>query len=561
MKKLLLFAIISFIMKLNGQTQAYLDLNNVKALVHNRNDMFWDLSTNARYEVPKYSGKNCNFANSVWIGGIEPGGQLHMAGMTYRQSGVDFWPGPLDTVSGNIDAPTSAAYNKIWKVSYTDINAFILAWNTGSIIANTYTPTIDILTWPAQGNGNYARYLAPFVDVNGDGIYNPMTGGDYPKIKGDQMLFYVCNDKMNVHTETMGVPLGIEMQVSAYSYGCPAVLTAYPELNYTTFYNYKIINRSSSQYNKTVAAIWCDADLGQYSDDYIGCDTLNNLGYMFNSTSSDGVYGNYPPILSYQILKGPPADINDGIDNDRDGLTDEPLEETKFNDFTFYNNNIGPFNPATTNPATTIHYYNYMNAFWKDGSPFRGDSAGYLYGNGAPTKYVYPGNPQVNTGWTEMFRNNPAGDRRFIIGNGPFTFKPGDSFELDFSILTTFDSTANGYKNITKVKNQNFVLRNFYNLISKPTCLNEINGIKENGINKINLAIVPNPASEFVYISSVTDLTGAELKLYNSMGQQVFNDKLSSSLYKLDLSDFAAGVYFIEIKGRTATGRSKVIKN
>ena len=43
-----------------------------------------------------------------------------------------------------------------------------------------------ILNWPASGNGNYSRSLAPFVDYNHDGIYNAIDG-DYPKIDGAQI--------------------------------------------------------------------------------------------------------------------------------------------------------------------------------------------------------------------------------------------------------------------------------------------------------------------------------------------------------------------------------------
>ncbi|MBK7183400.1 MAG: hypothetical protein IPH89_10910 [Bacteroidetes bacterium] len=45
----------------------------------------------------------------------------------------------------------------------------------------SYNVDPTILSWPAHGTGNFSRNLAPFVDVNADGNYNPLTGGDYPK--------------------------------------------------------------------------------------------------------------------------------------------------------------------------------------------------------------------------------------------------------------------------------------------------------------------------------------------------------------------------------------------
>ena len=59
--------------------------------------MWWDLVGNAEYEVPKGSGKNSLFAGAIWIGGKDAAGNLKVAAQTYRQSGSDFWPGPVDT--------------------------------------------------------------------------------------------------------------------------------------------------------------------------------------------------------------------------------------------------------------------------------------------------------------------------------------------------------------------------------------------------------------------------------------------------------------------------------
>lgn len=569
MKNQLLIMLMALAGSVNSQTQAYLDANNVKALIMNRNDMFRDPATgNAQYEVPKNSGKHCNFANSLWIGGLDGGGGIRIAGMTYRQNGFDFWPGPLDAITGNIDNTTSITYDRVWNVNVNDINQFLVAYANGSVTANTFTPAADILSWPGNGNVNlgYDPILAPFVDVNNDNFYDPYAG-DYPKIKGDQMIFYVCNDKKSLHTETQGLPIGVEVQVSAYSYSCPAVLAAYPELNNTTFYSYKIINRSSLILNQAKLGVWADVNIGNSQDDYIGCDPALNIGYAYNADGVDDAgptsYGNYPPIVSYQMLKGPYADINDGIDNDYDGSTDEPFEDTKFNTFMHYNNNVSPFPPQTTFPSTAMHYYSYMNSYWKDGAPLKGDSSGYLFGNSSPSvPHAFSGDPQTNTGWTEYSKNNVAGDRRSIIGNGPFTFLPGEVIELEYSILTTFDSTsATGHKNIAKMKNQNASIKNFYNLSNQPTCLAITTSINEKTDQKLNLTILPNPASDFVIIQSPSSLIGAEVSVYNSLGQLVLSDKINSSSYKMELKDLANGMYVIEVRSQTTFGNSKLIKN
>ena len=83
-----------------------LDINNVRARITAGGDLFRD-STSSQFEVPKGSGKGTVFAGNLWIGGVDAGGQLKMAANTYRQSGTDFWAGP---VSNSYAAP----YDNIW---------------------------------------------------------------------------------------------------------------------------------------------------------------------------------------------------------------------------------------------------------------------------------------------------------------------------------------------------------------------------------------------------------------------------------------------------------------
>ncbi len=211
-----------------------LDINQVRCGMWNDNTFHWEKVGNSRYEVPKGSFRNSVFASALWIGGLDPGNNLHMAAQTYRQSGSDYWPGPLDTVVATIDTATKLLYDSLWKINKWTIDEFITQYNIGNVTNGSYAIPNEIKYWPAHGNGNYSRKLAPFVDLNGDGIYNPLNG-DYPEIKGDQMLWWVMNDNFGTHRETDGVALGIEIHSKAYAYSCPAVPDSNEAVNYTTF--------------------------------------------------------------------------------------------------------------------------------------------------------------------------------------------------------------------------------------------------------------------------------------------------------------------------------------
>jgi hypothetical protein len=101
--------------------------------------------------------------------------------------------------------------------------------------------------------------------------------------------------------------MGIEVQGMAYAYGCPTVVSGHNELSYTTFYDYKIINRSSTNYHDVFVSMFSDVDLGYYGDDYIGSDVTDNYGYAYNADANDetisGIngYGSYIPAQGFNI--------------------------------------------------------------------------------------------------------------------------------------------------------------------------------------------------------------------------------------------------------------------
>ncbi|MBX3163992.1 MAG: hypothetical protein KF900_05885 [Bacteroidetes bacterium] len=429
-------------------------INNVRTIIYTGGDMWWDLmgTGNAYYYVPAVENRNqgvsSSFAGSIWLGGVDASGQLKVAAMTYRQKGYDFWPGPLDTTNAAADPAVCAQYDNLYSITSAEVENWV---------NNEEAPlTQSIKDWPGNStNINHGFHLAPYVDANFDGQYlastgDPLGARDYPafdvyhraekdplgfcktKLYGDFSLFWVFNDRGAPHTETQGYPIGVEVRAQAFGF------KTNDEINNMTFYRYEVHNRSSFQLNQTYFTIWNDADLGYYLDDYVGCDVSRGLGYIYNadgfdeSLSGTPGYGDFPPAFGCDFFRGPTADPNDGIDNDQDGIIDEPGETIQMSRFTYYNNNIGAFPPQTTNPDISTHYYGFMTGFWKDGSPFT--QGGNAYGGNTAATFVYDGDPVTNTGWTERSAGNPPGDRRFLQSAGPFTLKPGSVNDIIFGM-------------------------------------------------------------------------------------------------------------------------------
>ena len=425
-----------------SQVKTDLNINNVRTTIMGAADMWWNLN-DGRYEIPKNSNKHSMFAGALWIAGIDAGEQLKAAAMTYRQTGNDFWTGPLDA-AGEIDAETCADYDKHFVITRQEVDEFI-AWYNDNAAYPDYSVPLSILNWPGNGiDGDY-QFLAPYYDANDDGEYDP-ADGDYPRydidgnqdcneddlIYGDQTLYWVFNDKGNIHSETSADPIGIEVRAQAFAFATN------DEINDMTFYNYKIINRATTQLKDAYFGQWVDPDLGNYLDDYVGCDVARGFGYCYNGDDEDeggSGYGLTPPAIGVDFFQGPLADPDDGIDNDRDSIIDEPGEQAIMSRFVYYNNDFS----VQGNPENGQHVYNYLRGRWKDGLEitYGGDGRG----GSTPAKFMFPGdtdpygwgtdgaitsdNWDNPDGWTEDNAGNSPDDRRFLQSAGPFTLEPG----------------------------------------------------------------------------------------------------------------------------------------
>jgi len=444
---------------------ADLDINNVRARILAASDMWWDL-VNAKYEIPKGSGKTSIFAGALWIGGIDQGGQIKVAGQTYRQTGNDFWTGPIDTANVTTTVAVCNSYDK----HFTTTRDLVLRY-IADPTSLTSTEVTTIKNWPAHGDAglNQGEYLAPFSEPPGlgDGHYDPdftTPGvGDYPGYNttgvysqltsgytklvcndylfGDKNLWWVFNDVGNIHTETGSDPIGLEVRAQAFGFFTD------DEINNMTFYKYQIINRGTTTLNDTYFGQWVDPDLGNAVDDYVGCDVKRGLGYVYNGDDDDDGatgYGTKPPSCGVDFFQGPLADVGDGLDNDKDGCVDctylvdsasgnsVPVsdaiiqEQIIMSKFVYYNN----FNNTPDgNPNGFTDFYNYLSGIWLDGVPLTYGENGRNPGNPL-CNYMFPDDTDSalnasNGPWTEQTAGNLPEDRRFLQSAGTFTLQPG----------------------------------------------------------------------------------------------------------------------------------------
>ncbi len=510
-----------------SSTTLRIKFNDVSALLETGGMLFLDRSTGVgTYEVPKNTGLTAIYAASLWMGGVDVNNQLKIAAQKYRSSGNDFWTGPLTSIAGtgnydpknpigdktikdfgeaNIGKEECAAYDKFFTIRKAEVIQFATWWDAckglksnTELCATIPVPNNEVLnriySWPAHGDETLKQdhYLAPFYDNaecqdGKDGWYDPLNDGDYPwyddilkkddivcgsdrriSLFGDETNWWIFNDKGNIHTETGGDPIGMEIRAQAFTF------TTTDQINRMTFYNYEIINRGSQTLYDTYFAQYVDPDLGNYSDDYVGCDVTRGLGYCYNADDNDEAfagklgYGTNPPAIGVDFFEGPYQDA-DGVDNPGphfdnqgklvtytvqqaldnrgivyaglgigygDGIVDN--ERYGMKRFTYYTGS-GSNSQSVSDPTKAGEYYNYMNGKWRFGDKTMYGGSGYPGDPNVTTvqaDYMFPGDSdtlnwstkgkiQGKKDWSEISEKNAKGDRRFVQSAGPFTLKPG----------------------------------------------------------------------------------------------------------------------------------------
>jgi hypothetical protein len=397
----------------------------------------------------------------------------------------------------------------------------------------------DWLNW-----GLMVPYGAPFVDINNNGVYDPQI--DTPGVKNASQTLFMCytdgfTDSHNAGEGFGGgtAPLFSEVHLTAWCYS----QLSYADLQFLKFV---VINKGTQPWTKTYFSIVSDPDIGDPNDDYIGCDTSRKLAFGYNGDNDDPVYGIAPPAAGFLLLKGAYSKYS------------IPPKQLDMTSFTQFHNGQPVFCESDPN-SDPVGAYHYMQGYKNDSTcwldPTQLVTPPNFY---KKTKYIYPGDPETNIGWTEYkgsiencsldssgnpLSQNPMGDRRLLFSTGAenLTVMPGDT-----QVIVICQLIAKGSSNlnsVTKLKQLADLARDFYNsgfIIGIKKVSNEVPTSFRLGQNypnpfnpttKIKFSI-PTPLSfqrklESSYVSlKVYDITGREI-------QTLVNEKLNPGTYEV----------------------------
>lgn len=492
------------------------------------------------------------YREGIQLGGIAPDSSLHVSAQTYRQDRVNFFPGPIST-----DVGSYYYYARTWTVT----RALIDSVRQGLFTFPNFPPAV-IQTWPAHGRQQYGEsyHIAPFVDVDGDGIYNWQTG-DYPYIEGDIATLAVFNDQNPARDTTGGDRMVCEGYVLYWMYDQPGIAGR------TLFRKTVVTNKSGVDYHNTYMANFSDNDAGNiFGSDLTGTDVARHGTYGYHNHYKSFQKPGKAPYSGTLLLEGPIADYGDGLDNDWDGCADAVMGNSGFcipedsangiverltlsNTMYFVNSS----NPAMGPPATDKEYFNYMRSIWRNDSVLRAENPSGIFatangdgysptGSGNPVNYMFPGDsyspyPQWQPSNPSQWYNSPSNgsDKRIISSMGPFTWEAGESISYMFaSMWGTVDTT--NYANIF-----DSIQADFDNILN----LHSSNPISVEEVNSIEVELEFGQGPNTLYLTNAYNRE-FNLEVIDLNGRIVLRSVLLPSSEKtIDVGQLPPGVYVI----------------
>ncbi len=479
-----------------------------------------------------------------------------------------------DYTPGRINENPIATANRIYVVKRTDPD-FGQSWNDWLYAVQRGAAFYD---------GNNDGFYTP-IDLNQNGKWDPTE--DKPDLLGDMTAFTTYNDG-NPSSErrfTTMSPMGIEINQTVFGYKEDQ---QHPEIGNTVFVRYTLENKG------TVAAIldsvlfspWMDADLGDYTDDLVGTDTLYRVGYVYNE-GTDTQYGSNPPALGISIVQGPQVYLP-GItfsDVNSNGLYDEGIDiplmwaprlssagkldsipgAMRFNNLVASQHYMSS-HPTHGDPGAfpeQIRYY--QKGLRSNGEKI--DPCTWPYGQvaGIPCNtvnpiFIYSGDPVQSSGW----KNNTSTDQRQLITAAPFSLTVGTP--VDIIVGYTGGRGNSHLASITAMRsNIQKAQEAFHNLFPV------ITGIDDNTMQPLSFTLeqnYPNPFNPATRIRFTID-AGAITKLtvYNILGEEVariVDREMSPGQYEyvFHASHLPSGIYLIRLQSgsNTATVKSILLK-
>ncbi len=517
-------------------TYALLDANNIKAYfwssgIFNQN---LNLQNAAGFYWPKGSTNTACFTAGLSIAG-KINGTLAESMSSYRG---EFVPGYVLIHQ----AQTNSDF-KFYKV------------NKGDGAGNP-----DYVNWYKM-----VPYGAPYNDVNNNGTFE--QGIDIPGVPNSSQTIFICmtdgfaaehNSGEGFGGGVLSPLLNSEVHLTAWVYDTLFL----PDKSFqdVQFMKWEVINKGQYNWDGTFFSFYVDCDLGYGYDDYMGCDTIRQMGFGYNGTNFDQYYGANPPAYGLTILRG--------------GVRKYQLpaaDSIKMSSFVNSAKNI----PVCEIDATGQPYQAYlvMSGLKKDSTPYLNPN---VQTGTRKTKFLYSGDPETNTGWNQAqgtIHNcggdttgspvaDPPQDRKFVMSSGRnnFTVAPDEK-----QYIITAQMVARGTSNlnsVTKLKELCTTVRNFY-------ITQSFIGVQQTGtLVPVDYRLeqnYPNPFNPVTAIKyQIPNSGNVMIEVFDINGKRIsvlMNGYKDAGYYSVDfnVTSLSSGIYFYRMTSGNFTDSKKMI--
>jgi hypothetical protein len=475
-----------------GQVIELVDVNGIGAMVSPQPFSFYNWPSNRQgYEVYIGEGTHTMAGTAPWLRG-KAGEVVYESAPAYAISNVEWptlpWSGPQ---ANTMNDAYYERYHRVWRLDRAMVQNHISNWDDPG-----YTPHPDIRDWPGNGsqqNGEPAQ-LAPFFDMDGDGLYEPYQG-DYPEFKGTQAVYSIQHTGLDPFV-SLDVPvLPFDLHVMQYAFESDDAA-----IKNTVFVKYKFINRGEQVFDSLVFGQFADFDIGCPHDDLFGCDSTRSLFFGYNGSDSDP-----------------------GCEGVNGFLGQQPSQGVRILNSAMRSHSLA----IRLNPPTQTSFVDILHGTVQ-GQPFT--EAGY------PSHFQFPGGV-----WTDTLVTPATIDRKSVGATGPFTLGPGDTLCIDLAFIYARAPSGGAFASVETLKLRSDSVQAYYNAqglscrqFPVMTGLNERTGVTV-------MQVYPNPASQQVIIAGL--MPGELLVVLDLQGRTVYSARAQQERITLDVGAWAPGAY------------------
>jgi hypothetical protein len=514
--------------------------------------------------------------STLWVGGLDPVGNLKLAGEIPEKDGSDFYPGPLDSSTGQIDSLTCQNWDRFFVMTRDIVLDHQRLYTKYVIDQGTRIPddsiSVFIKSWPAEGNPYFeelmgfslpsrARGLAPFWDDAESEIYDPGLGS-FPIIWNnsfctpetraeaiarvpDEFAFWIFNDAGDRHNNSQGYIINVEI------YGMAFANDTEGAVGNSIIHTYKLRNYGSSDVMEASVGLNLNPQIGCSDDDYFGIEPDRNLFYSYNQDSSDG--------SNNCICAGGEQSWCDEIPMHGIKIVEEiasftvPIDTIVFLDATnlsYYNicsDSITAID-GTCMPVGAEEYYELLKGNFTDGTQVTQGGTGYDINSTDVTNFVFPNAPDSGD-WSMCSDSLVAGDRRPFMTTGPFLLKQGVEFTYSYASFfvegadypcPSLDLLLDADEQLEEYRNNCYVIERDDEVATST---------EDTAQQSQHIQLYPNPFDDHIFLDSEEPITS--IRVFNGLGKIVLEantEQLPNN--RVNTADLSPGIYFIRVNNQ-----------